>query len=107
MIENPMFCPGDKAVCISGEPHNTKYPTGLVEGKVYTIQHIIRCKCGLVCVSVGISVKGGTICSVCNKWVASDDIHWYKQTRFVPLDTDRAIESAIFEALKGQPITNH
>jgi len=98
--EQPIFCAGDKAVCIDSSGRQFG---NLIEGKVYTILEVKRQECcGRVGVWTGTIHKPGGVC----KCGAEDDNEkiFYNQNRFVPLDTNSQLEEAIFEALKGAKI---
>lgn len=111
MREEPMFCPGDKAVCV-----NSTFPdwvveyfgSPLVEGKVYVIQDVKRCICGRIEVNVGLrnpSNTGQVQCTGC-KTIETTTSWNMEQERFAPIDAIEEIEEQIHQALKGQPIVN-
>jgi len=89
-----LFSVGDTVVCVDSK----KQP--LIEGKTYTIKGISVCKCGRVRVDVG-DESDPHDCAGCYGNIGTCI---YYQTRFVPLDTDHALENEIHEALKGQKI---
>lgn len=107
-MEQILFAPGDKGVCV--DSHSSfqafrKTSDQLIEGKVYTIHEVYRCKCGVVFVKVGIpSYSTFEIC-VCGDRANSNGISSHRQTRFAPVDAIENIEEQIFEALKGIPET--
>ena len=106
MREEPMFCPGDKAVCVNSYAPNG-HISRLTEGKVYTILAIKRDCCHVI-VDVGIRADGkfNSHCPTCRgiEKIESGGILWRVQNRFAPIDAIESIESQVFEALKGQTI---
>ena len=105
-MEQPMFCVGDRVVCVNSSPINTPIPTGLIEGKTYTVLAVTRCLCcSSVVVDVGVDLIGeGVTCSTCDT-LFPIKVEWKKQIRFVPVQTNDHLESEITEALKGIPET--
>lgn len=103
MKQEPLFCVGDQVVCIDSSGIDE-----LIEGKKYTIALVHRMPCcGEVGVSVGIyGDHKYHNCLRCNKKTPYQGSNLYRQRRFVPIDTDRALESEIFESLKGIKIVN-
>ncbi len=95
-----LFTIGQKVVCLNSKE------TDLIEGKVYTVMAIGQCKCGHINLDVGLRLNPNTHvswCSYCNH-EEETFIYWFNQFRFAPVDTDRALENEIHEALKGQKI---
>jgi len=96
---NILFSLGQKVVCVdagyAGNPFGK--PELLIEGKTYTIHGINKCpKCGCIGVNVGITQRDDTIC----KCGVRESGCWYNQFRFVAIDTDRALDEEIHNALK-------
>jgi hypothetical protein len=92
-----LFTIGQKVVCVDSKGHNTN----LIEGKTYTIQGIRANECcGVIVVNVGVNYNyERTKCGGCGGFYSPAD-GYKRQTRFVPLDTDRELDEAIHEALK-------
>lgn len=110
MKEQPLFAPGDKAVCIDAS-RSKKFPNRksppLVEGKIYNVNGVGRCsRCGAIHLDVGIvreSSLGNHSCLCGN---TSEPVYWpVRQTRFVPVDADRALDNEIHESLKKSWLT--
>lgn len=69
----------------------------LKDGAVYVIRGLMKslCNCCNAMIDVGISDGIGTSCFTHNVDI-SDDICWYKETRFAPLEYDQqAIEELL------------
>lgn len=100
MKEQPLFAPGDRAVCV-----DSKGTVGLTEGKQETIHAVRRCSCGIVEVNVGVkSVTPYQDCSKCGAVKKSDETIWYMQTRFVPVDFNKYAEETFHQSLKGKSV---
>lgn len=100
MKEQPLFCVGDKAVCVD----SSNCEGMLIEGKVYKVSTMRRCDgCGGISIGVGIMYLGNAVRSRCRCGYTSKVFpeYGFRQTRFVPLDTNSQLEESIFEALKG------
>lgn len=103
-MEQPIFCVGDKVVCVDSSGKGTY----LTEGKKYTITHVKRCEgCGIIGVAVGIKYKKEvwtTSCATCKTVSVPLGQYIYQQKRFAPIDAIENIEAQVFEALKGAKI---
>jgi hypothetical protein len=101
-MEQPLFAPGDRVVCVDSKGNLT----GLVEGTEYSVIATKRSKCcGHVLIDVGIQNQNGRQrCSKCSG-ITLSIIGWRRQTRFVPVDFDRYADNELHQALKGIPET--
>lgn len=104
-METQLFSIGQKIVCIdSVDAHE------LVEGKTYRVTGYEGCEvCKMVGVFIGIRcIKDERIRYTCSCGAVAEYVPEisYRQTRFVPLDTNDQLEEEIFESLKGVKINS-
>lgn len=87
-MEQPLFYKGQKIVCVDSSGRSWKgTDTGIIEGKTYVVSN--NWKLHFATSTYGIMVVGIDDCI-------------FRQTRFVPLDTNHQLEEEIFESLKGR-----
>ncbi len=99
--------PGDKAKCvkIGGPLHNVVYPN-LILNKVYTVQKVYTCECGVINLDVGLGLSDMRMGVECPCGALSSprtNIHWCDSLRFVKEITDKAeLSEALEEALVNE-----
>lgn len=55
---------GEKVICI--KTNHTEYGVGAIRGKCYTVEAVIKCRCGNIGLDVGIAYPYEIQISVCN-----------------------------------------
>lgn len=101
-----LFEIGQKVVCVDSKG-NFGVPSGLIEGKKYSITGIRGCKCGVVGITVGVPEKHfKTMSCSCGRDLGKVlPERTFSQHRFIPTQSDEELSEQIRESL-NQPALN-
>ena len=99
-----LFSIGQKVVCVDSKdymPHVPGVHAPLIEGKTYPVKSMKGCVCGNVLIDVGLPPNPPNYSVTCDcGYKHVNELRWLvEQTRFVPLDDDRAMDEQIRESL--------